>query len=74
MKKAKKKAKPKKTVKKPRAAIAYECFIDEVPINLPTQQMQDRTNELMAQGYQLLFVGQYGGQQGTVRVWYQREL
>jgi hypothetical protein len=71
--KPKKKTK-KKSASKPRVILVHEYFIDEIPTSLSTQQMQDRTNELSKDGWQLLIVGPYGSQPSTMRVWYQREL
>jgi len=35
--------------------------------------MEARSNELGADGWELMFVGQYGSEPNAVRVWYKRE-
>ena len=72
-KKAKKKSPKKKATKKPHPVTAYEYFVDEWPTTSSTQDMQNRANQIGSEGWQLLFVGTYGGTPGNIRVWYMRE-
>ena len=68
-----KKAKIKKATKKPKLSYQpYEYFVDEWPADSVTADMQARANEVGAEGWQLLFVGSYGGAPNNIRVWYMR--
>ena len=75
MKKAKKKVKKaeKKANPEPLAAKGFEYYIDEVLTSASTPEMEARSNELGEDGWELMFVGQYGSEPNAVRVWYKRE-
>jgi hypothetical protein len=52
----------------------YFYLVDEMAYQtMSSQEMEDRCNQLGEQGWQLLFLGQYGSSPGMLRVWYIKE-
>jgi hypothetical protein len=75
--KIKKKAKkrtisPKEVVPEVKPISPWEYFIDEAPISMKTEDVQNRLDELGRDGWQLLFIGPYGGPPDTVRIYLMR--
>ena len=73
IKKIKKVKRKEKPMAAPPSVTGWEYFVDEIPTTYTTQEMQARCNEIGAEGWQLIIIGQYSSTPGTVRVWFMRQ-